>query len=151
MANHHKDKTSRNPNKPLPDPRHEMMARELAKGSTQVDAYKKAYPKASQNTVNANAHRIIEAQGINDRALKLLESVGLSEAKLAGKLNECVDSETESIKLDATKYGLKLIGYGQDQKLAESSYNPVQIIIEQFTNVVQLPVPKEDTTKDVDK
>jgi hypothetical protein len=48
---------------------------------------------------------------------------------LASSLNDCVDDEDKRIKLDATKFGLGMIGYGKDQKLAESSYNPTQINI----------------------
>jgi hypothetical protein len=36
--------------------------------------------------------------------------------------------------MDATKTGFKLLGYGQDQKLAETSYNPTQINIIIKTN-----------------
>jgi hypothetical protein len=139
------------PSKPLKNVKHEIMARELAKGSSQVDAYRKVYPNASDVTTNAIASRTINDNGINERALRLLEKAGLSEGKLAGSLNDCVDDDDKRIKLDATKFALGMIGYGKEQKIAESSYNPVQIIIEQFTNVVQVPVPKEDTTKDVDK
>lgn len=121
-----------NPNKPLKNPKHEIMARKLAQGSTQVEAYKTAYPNASQTTANSQAHEVIARANINDRAVKLLESVGLSEKKLAQKLNQHVDSDTESISLDATKHGLKLIGYGQESKEQGATYNPVQIIIKQM-------------------
>lgn len=132
------------PSKPLKNPKYEIMARELAQGSNQVDAYKKAYPKASQTTANSQAHEVIARESINERAVKLLERAGLSEAKLAKSLNDCVDSADERVKLDSTKFGLNMIGYGKDQKLAESSYNPVQIIIEQFNVSSQVVTPKED-------
>lgn len=118
------------PTKPLKNPKHEIMARKLAQGSTQVEAYKTAYPNANNTTANSIASSITNSHGINERALKLLDSVGLSEKKLAQKLNQHVDSDSESISLDATKHGLKLIGYGQDAKNeAQQVYNPVQIII----------------------
>lgn len=120
------------PTKPL-KPRYEIIAKELAKGSSQTEAYKKAYPNASQATANSQAHEVIKREGINDRACKLLESVGLTEKKLASKLNEHVDSFTESISLEATKTGLKLIGYGNEQKEQGQVYNPVQVIIQQLT------------------
>lgn len=148
-----KPKPPINPNKPLKNPKHEIMARKLAQGSTQVEAYKTAYPNASQTTANSQAHEVIARANINERAVKLLESVGLSEKKLAQKLNQHVESETESISLDATKHGLKLIGYGQDAKdSGQQVYNPVQVIIQQMT-VNPLPQPIDtqqviDTTND---
>jgi hypothetical protein len=117
------------PSKPLKNPKHEIMARELAKGQCQVDAYKRAYPKASNTTAQGNASRLIASTNINERALKLLDSVGLSEKKLAQTLNKHVDSETAQISLDATKTGFKLLGYGQESKESTQSYNPTQINI----------------------
>lgn len=117
------------PSKPLKNPKHEMIAREIASGSTQIDAYRKYHPKAKESSVMACASRAVEMHGINQRALKLLESVGLTEEKLANTLNKHVDSMTESISMDATKTGFKLLGYGQEQRQAETSYNPVQINI----------------------
>lgn len=125
MANHRKKPID--PSKPLPNPKHEIIAKEIASGQNQTDAYMKAYPKSSLQTARANASTVVEQAGINARALKLLERNGISEDKLASKLGECLDSETENIKLDATKTGFKLLGYGSEQKLAETSYNPVQI------------------------
>ncbi len=140
-----KPKAPINPNKPLKNPRYEIMARKLAQGSTQVEAYKTAYPNANQTTANSQAHEVIKREGINERAVKLLESVGLSEKKLAQKLNQHVESDTESISLDATKHGLKLIGYGQDSKdSGQQVYNPVQVIIQQMT-VNPLPQPIDTT------
>lgn len=133
------------PTKPLKNPKHEIMARKLASGKSQVEAYLEAYPKSNPEGANAVAYRAVAMHGINDRALKLLESVGLNEKKLASKLNECVDSEIESIKLDATKHGLKLIGYGQDKEQAQQVYNPVQVIIQQLTVNPQPIDTKEDT------
>lgn len=142
MANHRKKPID--PSKPLPNPKHEIIAIELANGSSQVDAYKKAYPKASQLTAQANACQVVANAGINDRALKLLESVGLSEKKLASRLNEHVDSDDANISLSATKEGFKLLGYGQERKEAEASYNPVQIIIKQMNVNSPSPQPKAD-------
>lgn len=140
-----KPKPPINPNKPLKNPKHEIMARKLAQGSTQVEAYKTAYPNANDTTAKSVASSITSSHGINDRALKLLDSVGLSEKKLAQKLNQHVDSDTESISLDATKHGLKLIGYGQDAKdSGQQVYNPVQVIIQQMT-VNPLPQPIDNT------
>ena len=48
MANHRKKPI--NVNKPLPNPKHELMAIELSKGETQTEAYRKAYPNASLQT-----------------------------------------------------------------------------------------------------
>lgn len=127
MANHRKKPID--PSKPLPNPKHEIMAKELAKGNTQTDAYMKGYPNASLQTARGQASTVIEQSGINARALKLLESAGLSEAKLATSLNQCVDSSDERIKLDSTKFGLGMIGYGKEQKEANQSYNPTQINI----------------------
>ena len=127
MANHRKKLID--PSKPLKNPKYEIMARELASGSTQVAAYKKAYPKSSDVTAKAVASSITHSHGINERALKLLDSVGLSEKKLAETLNRHVDSETAQISLDATKTGFKLLGYGQEAKDSTQSYNPTQINI----------------------
>lgn len=135
-----KPKKPIDPTKPLPNPKHEIMARKLAQGSTQVNAYKTAYPNASDLTAKANACQVIAGAGINERALKLLDSVGLSEKKLAQKLNQHVDSESESISLEATKHGLKLIGYGQDSKeQAQAVYNPVQIVINTIRSEAPIP------------
>ena len=143
MANHRKKPID--PSKPLPNPKHELIARELAKGSTQISAYKKGYPEASDVTANAIASRTIEDRGINQRALVLLEKAGLSEEKLASSLNECVDDEDKRIKLDATKFGLGMIGYGKEQKEQQALYNPTQINI----IIESKPIDnKEDTTND---
>jgi len=127
MANHRKKLID--PSKPLKNPKYEIMANHLAKGSSQVDAYKSAYPNASELTARANACQVVAREGINERALKLLESVGLSEGKLASSLNECVQSSDERIKLDSTKFGLGMIGYGKEQKEGQATYNPTQINI----------------------
>lgn len=122
------------PSKPLKNPKHEIMARKLASGKSQVEAYLEAYPKSNPEGAKAVAYRAVASHGVNERALKLLDSVGLTEDKLAKKLNEHVDSFTESISLEATKHGLKLIGYGQDAKdQSQQVYNPVQVIIQQLT------------------
>jgi len=117
-------------------PKDEIMAKARAEGATKTDAYLKAYPKATYDCARANAPELIKRHGIDDRALQLLASAGLSEEKLARSLNECVDSADERIKLDSTKFGLGMIGYGKEQKLAETSYNPTQIniIIRHNTN-----------------
>lgn len=127
MANHRKKPID--PSKPLPNPKYEKMAHALVAGKSQTEAYLEANPKASIETARANASPTVEIHGINARALALLNKVGLTEEKLANKLNEHVDSTTESISMDATKTGFKLLGYGQESKLAETSYNPTQINI----------------------
>jgi hypothetical protein len=127
MANHRKKPID--PSKPLPNPKHEIMAKELAKGESQIDAYAKAYPKASKTTTQGNASRVIEAAGINARALKLLEKNGITEDRLAQTLGKHLDSETETVSMDATKTGFKLLGYGQESKESNQSYNPTQINI----------------------
>lgn len=116
------------PSKPLKKAKYEIMARELVKGSSQVDAYKKAYPKCNENTARTNAYQVVAREGIQQRALHLLEAAGLSEAKLASSLNECVESSDERIKLDSTKFGLGMIGYGKESVNNDNkSYLPVQI------------------------
>ena len=127
MANHRKKPI--NPNKPLPNPKHEIIAKELSKGESQTDAYLKGYPKATLTTARGSASTLIEQSGINTRALKLLERNGISEDKLAQTLGKHLDSETETVSMDATKTGFKLLGYGSEQRQAEQSFNPTQINI----------------------
>lgn len=122
-------KTNRaiDPKKPLRKAKYEIMARELAKGQSQVDAYKKAYPNAADLTARANAHEVIKREGIQARALFLLEQSGLKESDLFDSLRDCVNSGDERIKLDSTKHALGMIGYGKEQKDDNKSYSPVQI------------------------
>lgn len=115
--------------KPKLSPKDEIIAIERSKGATKTDAYMKAYPDCSYDSARTLAPQRIEARGIDQRALQLLASQGLDEAKLARSLNECVDDEDKRIKLDATKFGLGMIGYGKEQKEANQSYNPTQINI----------------------
>jgi len=110
-------------------PKDEIMAKARAEGSTKTDAYLKANPKVSYDSARALAPEYIKRHGVDERALQLLAGAGLSEEKLARSLNECVDSADERIKLDSTKFGLGMIGYGKDQRIAETSYNPTQINI----------------------
>jgi hypothetical protein len=131
------------PKKPLRKAKYEIMARELAKGQSQVDAYKKAYPNAADLTARANAHEVIKREGIQARALFLLEQAGLTEGDLFVSLQECVRSSDERIKLDSTKHALGMIGYGKEQKEQSTSYNPVQI---NFIVRTQPIDNKEDTT-----
>jgi len=137
------------PSKPLKQPKYEIIAKEIAKGSNQTDAYLKAYPKATLNTARGNASDLISREGINLRALKLLEEVGLTESELAKSLKQCVNSSTEQIKLEGTKFGFKLLGYGQDQKLGETSYNPTQINIVIRSNRETLE-PKSNDVIDIE-
>lgn len=117
------------PKKPLRKAKYEIMARELAKGQSQVDAYKKAYPNAADLTARANAHEVIKREGIQSRALFLLEEAGLTEGDLFHKLKGHVNGEDARISFDATKHALSMIGYGKEQKDAEKSYSPTQINI----------------------
>jgi|GEM_PF-4337331 len=116
----------------LTNPKHELMARARAQGKTKTEAYMEAYPKATLATARSNASTVMEKYGINARAAELLAEVGLTDQKLAKRLNDHVESQTESISLDATKYGLKIIGYGTDADREPPTYNPVQIIIQQM-------------------
>lgn len=140
-----KNKKVFDPTKPLPNPKHEIIAIERSKGSNKVQAYSKAYPNAKYDTARANCS-IIEQKGLDLRALHLLAEQGLTEGELFKSLIQCVKSSDERIKLDSTKFGLNLIGYGKDMSKAETSYNPVQINIVIQDDKTQ-PI---DTTIDID-
>lgn len=115
-------------------PKHEIMAIARSKGSTKTEAYQLAYPSASYDSARTLGTNVIAKNGIDERALQLLARNGLTEDKLASRLSEHVYSDTESISLDATKTGLKLIGYGKEDRQAEQSYNPVNIQINIMPN-----------------
>lgn len=134
------------PTRPLKKAKFEIMARELAKGESQVSAYKKAYPHCNEMTARTNACQVVAREGIHLRALHLLEAAGLTEGDLFRSLADKVRDIDSRVGLDATKFAIGLAGYGQERKLAESSYNPVQIIIEQM----QINTQPIDTNKDSD-
>ncbi|HOW60059.1 MAG TPA: hypothetical protein PLO78_10110 [Candidatus Omnitrophota bacterium] len=131
----------------LTNPKHELMARARAQGKTKTEAYMEAYPKATLATARSNASTVMEKYGINARATELLAEVGLTEKKLASRLNDHVGSQTESISLDATKYGLKIMGYGAEANKEQLTYNPVQIIITQMETPEVQDGQSEETSK----
>ena len=127
MAKHKKNYVD--VSKPLKDPRFEKMALLRLKGANKTEAYQAVYPNASYDSARAEASQLIEAKYIDKRALHLLASQGLSEEKLARRLNELTDSEQDSTALQAVSKGFDLLGYGKQDKQDTQSYNPVQINI----------------------
>lgn len=131
VAQNKRTKKVIDPTKPLKEPNHEKMAILRAKGLSKTQAYLETYPNVKYDSARALAPNIVNKQGIDDRALHLLAQAGLSEEKLARSLNDCVDEvDDKRIKLDATKFGLSMIGYGRnDQKVDNKSYSPTMINI----------------------
>ena len=148
-----KTKAPIDPTKPLPNRRHEAFARTLAKNPqmTQDQAYLKVYPESVGQSAIANASRLISNDNVRQRVMTLLDKVDAGLPRATQRLKDHLESNTESISLDATKTVFKLAGAMDEYKEQGQVYNPVQIIIKQMTVGAQpaQPLPQPiDTQQD---
>ena len=125
------------PNKPLRNRKHEKFAIELAKNpeAPQSEIYKEVYPECDTPSALANASRLLSNDTIRDRVLSLMSRYAKRDivGKVSERLDQHIDSATESTSMDAIKTTLKLAGALTDEAKKEAVYNPVQIIIERCT------------------
>jgi len=128
--------------KPFKDPINEKMALLRSEGFDKTASYEQCFPNVTHDSARALSSKYIESHYIDKRALQLLASQGLSEERLASRLNDLVDSKNDATALGAVSKGFDLIGYGKDSKQADATYNPVQIIIERCT--INQPDVKHD-------
>lgn len=135
------------PTKPLLNHKHETFAKIIAKhpNLSQDKAYLSVYPESSLESSIANASRLINSDNVRARVMALLDQVNAGLPRASQKLKEHLESDTESISLDATKTIFKLAGAMDDVKgEGNAVYNPVQVIIQQMT-VNPLPQPIDTT------
>lgn len=135
------------PSKPLRNRKHEKLAQELAKRpqDSQSEIYKEIYPKVSEEASIPAASRLLSNVNIRERVLSLLSKSANRPIleKVSDKVNEHIDGENAPVSMDACKTVLKIAGALDDQRQAETSYNPTAIII----NIVTPKTQHTDTTE----
>jgi hypothetical protein len=117
--------------KPLKNRKHEAFARELAKqpSQSQDSAYLKVYPSADPNSAIAAASRLLSNVNVRQRVMELMSRERPILERVSERMNDHVDSSTESISLEACKTVMRIAGAMNEEKQADSSYNPTQINI----------------------
>jgi hypothetical protein len=138
------------PNKPLKCLRQEKLARYIVENpkATQTQAYLSTYPTNNINTATAEASTILGKPNVRERVLALMSQYAKRDiiGKVAENISLTLDQrENLPVNMDACKTVLKVAGALDEQKQADQSYNPVQIIIERCNISTQPLTIKEDT------
>ena len=117
--------------KPLKNRKHELFARELAKKPTesQDKAYMRVYPEADPKSAVCASSRLLSNVNIRQRVMDLMSIERPILEKVSERMNKHVDSDTESISLDACKTVFRIAGAMNEDKQEGTSYNPTQINI----------------------
>ena len=100
--------SQREPGKPLDNPRHEIAAREYAKGATELEAYE----AAGFEPHRSNASRLISSDSVQERIEELLEQAALltvdtikitKDVVLCGLLDKALNSKSDGASVLAWK------------------------------------------------
>ncbi len=135
MPKKKKDNNPLDPTKPLPNRKHEHFAKTIASNPLlkQDEVYLKTYPDSDSDSAIASASRLLNNVNVRARVMALLDKVDAGLPRATQKLKQHLESDTESISLDATKTVFKLAG-AMDEVKGDGAqvYNPVQVIIKQM-------------------
>jgi len=117
--------------KPLKNRKHEAFCRELARepGQSQDSAYMKVYPSADPQSAIPAASRLLSNGNIRQRVIDLMSRERPILERVSERMNDHVDSDTESISLEACKTVMRIAGAMNEDKTEATSYNPTQINI----------------------
>lgn len=99
---------------PLKNLRHEKFVQALATDpetlGNQTQSYLKTYPDSSLEASRRSASEIMTYPDVKRRFDTVLKDAGLTPSYTSRKLRKHVDSNTENISLDATKFVAKIQG-----------------------------------------
>jgi hypothetical protein len=117
------------PTKPLKNLKHEKLARKIALDpkKTQTEAYLEVYSTNEPDSARASASEILAKPNVRERVLALMSKDRPILEKVSERVNQHIDGDNAPVSMDACKTVLKIAGTLDEQKIAESSYNPVQI------------------------
>ena len=107
----------------LPNPRHELFAQEIAKGATQRAAYRAAGYEGTDESVDANAARLIGDDKVASRVTELQEAA----ARATGVTMEAVVSELSKIAFVDIRKAVRWGRSPLDTKAEESDPNGLNI------------------------
>ena len=137
--------------KPLRNRKHEVFAQQLAKNpeAPQSEAYAKVYPLTDPVNAVPSASRLLSNDNVRARVMTLLERSGAGLKRVSERISEHLEqSENLPVSMDACKTVLKVAGVMDEQKQADTSYNPVQINIIIEGKDTQSTMPIDVTAQD---
>ena len=104
----------------LDNPAHEAFVQTLVHDPetkfNQTKSYDKIYPSSSLEASESHSSRLVGNGKIRSRVDEVMEKAGLTDNYLTSKLHQHTGSRTESISLEATKYGMKVKGFSNENQ-----------------------------------
>lgn len=134
-----------NPNKPLPNPRHELLARKLAMGAKKKEAYISVYNSKESTAINRSS-ALINSPSIKERYRILLEQSPKTSTKAITQRIETLIDATKAIvvdksieyvpdngiRLETIKHIHKIQGVIDDTPVVSNSFSLNKIDIQQL-------------------
>lgn len=103
----------------LDNPAHEAFVQTLVHDPetkfNQTKSYDKVYPDSNLDSSRSSAPVVLAIPRVKERLDEVMDRAGLTNEYLTSKLYQHTGSRTESISLEATKFGMKGKGFGADE------------------------------------
>jgi len=100
----------------------EQFCRAILKEPSATKAYQEVYPNSTEISAQSSASELLSKDKVKNRIKELMREQGLSEPSLLSRLNYWKDQDDHpAVSLDATKTGLKIMGFFDDDDSANSN------------------------------